>query len=34
MGFKEVAVLDAHLEQYGFDAATGKFYILLRDPLP
>ena len=31
MGFKEVAVLDAHLERYGYDAATGKIYILLRE---
>ncbi len=30
-GFKEVAILDAHIEQYGFRAETGKIYILLRD---
>jgi len=31
MGFKQVAILDAHMERYGYDAATGKMYILLRD---
>jgi hypothetical protein len=31
--FEEMAVLDAHLEQHGFEAETGKIYILLRDPL-
>jgi hypothetical protein len=34
MGFKEVAVFDAHLEQCGFDPVTGKLYIIVRDPPP
>lgn len=32
--FKEVGVLDTYMERYGFNAATGKMYILLRDAPP
>lgn len=32
MGFKDVAVFDAHFEQYGFDPVTGKLYVIVRDP--
>ena len=31
LDFKEVGILDTHMERYGFDAAVGKMYILLRD---
>ncbi|KAE9377959.1 hypothetical protein N431DRAFT_500692 [Stipitochalara longipes BDJ] len=29
-GFREVAILDAHMERYGYDTATGKMYTLCK----